>query len=223
MSDSETGFSGAGTARVAVLPRTNAGDKIHLLQITLKWLAAAVLFFELPVPVYWLVLHSLIHFWRERKRVAYMTGVLTAWGSGGIFIWMYRRELFSEQMGPAWAVILGSGLVLLEGWILHVVHRDLGTMRLVGQTELTGGGEIAATGIYLRVRHPRYAGMMAAVAGACLVAGTRFLWMVAVVWWLLAIFTILLEERELRIRFGPAYLSYSRRVPRFFPLLFGPR
>jgi protein-S-isoprenylcysteine O-methyltransferase Ste14 len=197
--------------------------RVNLLTIVFRWLAAAVLLFELPIPIYWLVLHSLVNFWRHRKRAAYLTAVLAAWGSGSILISMYHRELFSKQLAPAWAIILGLTLIILEGWILHLVHRDLGTMRLVGQKELTGGGEMAATGIYRRVRHPRYSGMMAAVAGACLIAGTRFLWLAAVVWWFLALFSILLEERELRSRFGAAYEAYSRRVPRFLPLHFGPR
>jgi protein-S-isoprenylcysteine O-methyltransferase Ste14 len=182
-----------------------------------------VLLFELPIPIYWMVLHSLVNFWRHRKRAAYLTAVLAAWGSGSIFIGVFHRELFSEQLAPAWAIFPGLTLIFLEGWVFHLVHRDLGTMRLVGQTELTGGGELAATGIYRRVRHPRYAGMMAAVAGACLLAGTRLLWLVAVVWWFLAMFSILLEERELRSRFGAGYGAYSRRVPRFLPLIFGPR
>jgi protein-S-isoprenylcysteine O-methyltransferase Ste14 len=191
--------------------------------IFFRWLAAGILLFELPIPLYWLVLHPLANFWRHHKRAAYTTAVLVAWGSGGVFLAAFHRVLFAQQLPPAWAIVAGLGLIGLEGWIFDRVHRDLGTTRLVGQTELSGGGEMAATGIYARVRHPRYAGMMAAVAGACLLAGTRTMWLVAAAWWPIALLSILLEERELRARFGSAYENYCRRVPRFLPLRFGPR
>jgi protein-S-isoprenylcysteine O-methyltransferase Ste14 len=102
-------------------------------------------------------------------------------------------------------------------------HRDLGTSRLVGEAELRGSRELARTGIYARMRHPRYLGMIAAILGACLLAATPVLWLAAAGWLLLAMLAILLEEREMRRRFGEAFEEYSRRVPRFLPLRFGPR
>ncbi len=98
------------------------------------------------------------------------------------------------------------------------VQRDLGGARLVGKTELSGGGEVARSGIYARMRHPRYTGSFLAILGACLLAGTRLLWMVALAWAVLTRIAIALEERELRARFGAAYDEYCRRVPRFVPL-----
>ena len=73
------------------------------------------------------------------------------------------------------------------------------------------------------MRHPRYAGMMLAVLGVCLMAGTLLLWTVAAVWWLLALTAVRLEERELRVRFGAAYAAYCQRVPQFLPFRFWPR
>ena len=65
--------------------------------------------------------------------------------------------------------------------------------------------------------------MMLSVLGACLMAGTLLLWVVAAVWWVLVLAAITLEERELRARFGAAYEAYSRRVPRFLPFCLLPR
>jgi protein-S-isoprenylcysteine O-methyltransferase Ste14 len=90
-------------------------------------------------------------------------------------------------------------------------------MRLVGQAELTGAGEIFTGGLYRHVRHPRYAGMFCAVVGAALIAGTPCLWAILAAWWVLALIAIRLEERELATRFGPAYVEYRRRVPAFLP------
>ncbi len=189
----------------------------------LRWLAALVLFFELPVPIFWLVLHVPIGFWRKHVRAAYLTAVLAAWGGLGVALIMLRGSLFSREARPVWAILLGLALIACDGWLFHLAHRDMGTSRIVGKVELSGGGEMVSAGIYSRLRHPRYAGMIAAVAGACLLAATPRMWLVAAVWWLLAMFSVAMEESELRARFGPAYAEYSRRVPRILPLRFWPR
>lgn len=182
------------------------------------WLAAVVLFLQLPIPLYWFVVHPLVKFWRGRPNAAYIAGVLCSWPPVTAAMVMYRHVLFRRDW-PSWAAIAaGLGLIVLEAWMFWRVNRDLGVARLVGKTELSGGGEVAHGGIYARIRHPRYLGSFLAIMGACLLAGTRQLWMVALGWAVLTLVAILLEERELRVRFGAAYEDYCRRVPRFLPL-----
>ena len=103
------------------------------------------------------------------------------------------------------------------------MKRDLGAARFIGQTELSGGGEITRQGIYARIRHPRYVGSLLAIVGACCLAGTRLMWTVAAVWTVLTLIVISLEERELRTRFGAEYEDYCRQVPRFLPASTKPR
>jgi protein-S-isoprenylcysteine O-methyltransferase Ste14 len=109
-------------------------------------------------------------------------------------------------------------LLMLEAWIFWRVNRDLGGAKLVGKTELSGGGDVVDQGIYAHLRHPRYLGSLIAILGACFLAGTRLMWTVAAVWCLLTLLAIGMEERELRTRCGAAYEEYCRRVPRFLPL-----
>ena len=97
------------------------------------------------------------------------------------------------------------------------MERELGGRRLVGHAELTGTGEMFSGGLYAYVRHPRYAGMFSAVAGAGLLAGTPSLWIVLAIWCPFALLVIRLEERELASRFGSAYHAYRKRVPAFLP------
>jgi protein-S-isoprenylcysteine O-methyltransferase Ste14 len=182
------------------------------------WLAAAVLFLQLPIPLYWFVVHPLVKFWRRHPKAAYITGVLCSWPPVTVALVMYHRELFRRDWPPAGAIAAGLALIIFEGWIFWRVHRDLGTSRLVGRTELSGSGEIAYRGIYARIRHPRYTGSFLAILGACFLAGTRVMWMVAGAWLLLALVAIAFEECELRARFGATYEEYCRRVPRFLPL-----
>jgi len=185
------------------------------------WLAAIVLFLQLPIPLYWFVVHPLVKFWRGHPNAAYITGVLCSWPPVTAAMVIYRRALFRPDWPPLAAIAAGLGLIVLEGWIFWRVRRDLGAARLVGKVELAGGGEVARSGIYARIRHPRYAGSFLAIIGACLLAGTRLLWIAALAWAVLTLVAISLEERELRVRFGAAYEEYCRRVPRFLPL--GPK
>lgn len=180
--------------------------------------AGFILFFELPIPIYWLILHPFNAFWRSRVRAAFWFAGLTAWTCGGAVLWIFRHELLSATP-PSWvAIVLGFLLIAIEGYLFVRVERELGSRRLVGHAELTGTGEMFSGGLYAHVRHPRYAGMFSAVLGAALLANTKLLWIVLVLWCPFALTVIRLEEKELASRFGQAYETYRRQVPAFLPL-----
>jgi protein-S-isoprenylcysteine O-methyltransferase Ste14 len=179
--------------------------------------AGFVLFFELPIPIYWLILHPFNSFWRRRVRAAFWFAGLTAWSCGGVVLWHFRHVLLTVTR-PAWlTIVVGCALIAVEGYLFVRVERELGSRRLVGHAELTGTGEMFSGGLYALVRHPRYAGMFSAVVGAALLAGTPSLWIVLVVWLPFALVVIRLEEKELAARFGPDYEAYRKRVPAFLP------
>jgi len=180
-------------------------------------LAGFFLFFELPIPIYWLILHPFNSFWRSRVRVAFWFAGLTAWTIGGVLLWIYRSLLLAPARNSWVMIAAGLALIGVEVYLFIRVERELGSRRLVGHAELTGTGEIFTGGLYAHVRHPRYTGMFCAVVGAALLAGTLHLWAILFLWWILALIVIRLEERELAARFGPAYVEYRKRVPAFLP------
>jgi protein-S-isoprenylcysteine O-methyltransferase Ste14 len=187
------------------------------------WLLAFVLGFEMPVPLYWLVLHPPVEFWRKRGRLAYLVGVLIAWGGGGWLLIHFRKEMFAGDWydaPPLWALGLGLGLIVLDFWLFARSEATLGGRRLVGQAELSGKGELATGGLYEHMRHPRYLGMIAAVLGGCVLVGSPAMWILGGCWLVATLAIIRLEERELRRRFGPAYAAYARRVPMLLPFRF---
>jgi protein-S-isoprenylcysteine O-methyltransferase Ste14 len=181
--------------------------------------AGFFLAFELPIPIYWLILHPFNSFWRSRVRAAFWIAALTAWIGGGTLLWHFRNFLLSGTH-PSWiAIAAGFALIAVEGYLLVRVERELGTRRLIGHAELTGTGEMFSGGLYAHVRHPRYAGMFAAVVGAALLgSATPSLWLVLLLWCPFALLVIRLEERELSARFGPSYDAYRKTVPAFLPL-----
>lgn len=183
-----------------------------------RYIALAVFFLDLPVPIYWLILHPLTNFWRRHVRAAFWIAGLGAWTLGGIFVALDRHRLIALGAPSAPMLAIGLLLILLDVVLLLKADRDLGHSKLVGHAELTGKLELSLRGMYSRVRHPRYTGMIAAVIGACLLAGSRWAWECFLVWFALVMISILLEEREMRRRFGDVYEEYCRRVPRFLPL-----
>ena len=186
-------------------------------------IAAVALAFEMPVPFYWLVLHGRVQFWRKHQRAGYLCGVLFAWGGVDALLFHFRAQLFRDpalaaSAPPAWAIATGLLLIAADAFLLTTVEMELGGRRLIGHAELTGRGEMTERGLYTWVRHPRYLGMILAVLGACLLAATEQLWIAAALWLAIALAAIHLEERELRARFGPAYIAYAQRVPALLPL-----
>jgi len=176
------------------------------------------LFFELPIPLYWVILHPFNSFWRPRVRAAFWFAGLFAWITGGILLWHFRFYLMSSER-PSWfSIIAGFALIFIEIYLFVRVERELGTRRLVGQAELSGTGEFFVGGLYAYVRHPRYTGMFCAVIGSALLSGTDLMWIAIALWFPFALIVIGLEERELMARFGPCYEAYRKRVPAFIPL-----
>jgi protein-S-isoprenylcysteine O-methyltransferase Ste14 len=187
------------------------------MRLLLHSIAGFVLFFELPIPIYWVILHPFNSFWRKRIRSAFWFAALTAWTSGGLFLWHFRRYLFHTSPPSVFAAIAGLTLIGVEGYLFVRVERELGSRRLIGQAELSGTGEMFSGGLYAHVRHPRYVGMFVAVIGAALLGGTSLLWLLLLFWWPFALIVISLEEKELAARFGSSYETYRKRVPAFLP------
>jgi protein-S-isoprenylcysteine O-methyltransferase Ste14 len=179
--------------------------------------AGFFLFFELPIPIYWLFIHPFNSFWRTRVRPAFWFAGLFAWISGGVLLWHFREVLMASERPPWIAIVAGFVLIFVEMYLFARVERELGSRRLVGHAELTGTGEFFSGGLYAYVRHPRYAGMFSAVIGSALLCGTPLLWNILVIWFPFALLVIRLEERELIARFGTSYESYRNRVPAFLP------
>lgn len=73
--------------------------------------------------------------------------------------------------------------------------------------------------IYGRIRHPRYVEFMVGGTGWALILNYLGVYLLMAITVLMLFVIVLLEERELRDRFGEAYVEYCARVPRFIPRL----
>lgn len=77
---------------------------------------------------------------------------------------------------------------------------------------------LVLAGPYLRMRNPLLAGVVLALGGLGLAAGSVHLGLVTVAVAAAAhLWVVRVEEPRLRARFGAAYAEYLRRVPRWVP------
>jgi len=186
------------------------------LEKALRIIAIGVLAFEMPVPIYWLILHTRVFFWRRHIRAAFPVAVLVAWGIVDFLLYHFRFELFRRELSFA-PTLAGVVLMGFDVFTFSKSEAVLGGHRIVGHSELAGSRQLIARGLYARVRHPRYLGMIVGVFGACLVIAFPALWAASILWVLLALSAIHAEERELRTRLGVAYAAYADQVPALLP------
>jgi len=184
-------------------------------------LAVLVLMVQLPVPVFWLVIHPAVNFWRRRPRAWYYRAALAVWllSWAGLLIpyhwWFEKRFAWHPAL-----VVAALGLIAADIWLIRQAARRAGWRVLVGLPELQPGdsvGSVVSGGIYDHVRHPRYLGMMLSWWAVVLLSGATRLLVLVLIFMGLVFLVVELEERELLARLGPAYADYRRRVPRLIP------
>jgi len=174
-----------------------------------------------PALLIWFVIHPFARSWRKLGPV--WTYVLLIPPIAGCMAGLYavRSRLLAIDYGTSVPLIVLAVLCLAgAGSISRKRRRHLNFKILAGIPELSSGGpsgKLLTEGIYARIRHPRYAEVILWTLGYAFFANYLAPY-VAVILSLPVIYLIvLLEERELRIRFGREHEEYCRRVPRFFP------
>jgi protein-S-isoprenylcysteine O-methyltransferase Ste14 len=174
-----------------------------------------------PTLLPWLLIHPFINFWRRLGPALTHGLVGSVMGLGGVGLFQARKSLLAAEFGTNYFLIaLGVLAEVAAIWLWVLLHRHLALSTLLGLPELapkkypTG---LITSGIYGRMRHPRYVQLVLAIWGYALIANYLAAYATAALW-LPGIFIVArLEEKELRDRYGAAYEEYCRRVPRFVP------
>lgn len=118
---------------------------------------------------------------------------------------------FAYLAFPLWTI--GGIILLWSFW--NFVAQGRGTPAPVDPPK-----ELVATGFYRYVRNPMYAGVLAMVFGHFLWFGYWNLLVYAILVFLLFhAFVTYYEEPTLKRKFGAAYESYRKNVPRWMPRL----
>lgn len=125
--------------------------------------------------------------------------------------------VFSDYQTRLEALLPGIVLYLIGLWLFHRSHVDLGTNW--SQTlELKDDHFLVTEGVYRRVRHPMYLGMLIFALGQALVA-CNFIAGPSFAVGTLALITMRVKhgERMMTEQFGEAYIDYCARTHRLLP------
>ena len=172
------------------------------------------------IPFFWLLIHPLIRFWRRFGNKALWVAA-PVWLGFTTAFFLLRHLLFADRIprdGFTWAA--GVSLLLLSAWLERQTRGALGVRRLIGITEINPGyrlNSMVSSGIYSRMRHPRYMAYMLTVLSVAFLSGSAPIFLLAILNILLYQIVAPLEERELLDHYGAQYASYRREVPRFVP------
>jgi protein-S-isoprenylcysteine O-methyltransferase Ste14 len=186
-----------------------------------RYLVAVLMLLSVPPAIgLWYLIHPFAGFWRRfGARGTYLIllvpVLLLCWAT-----WLARHTLLAADLGTSpillpvvfIAAVCGAGVARQR-------RRQLNQRTLMGTPELSASarGTLLTDGIYGKTRNPRYIEfllfLLAYVAFANHV-GTWLLWLAS---FPALHLVVLLEEKELRERFGAEYDDYCRRVPRYLP------
>jgi protein-S-isoprenylcysteine O-methyltransferase Ste14 len=195
-----------------------AAGFLHLID----YIALFYLVLLLWIPFFWLVFHTAVGFWRRLGNRAFCA-VLPVWLIFAAGIILARHELFArrlERNALTWAT--GGVLFFVASWLERQTRQAFGWRRLVGLTELHPQHRLCGvirTGVYARVRHPRYVLYMLMILSMAFLTGALAIFLLAFLNILVYQILAPLEERKLLDQYGPQYEDYQRSVPRFVPHL----
>lgn len=116
-------------------------------------------------------------------------------------------------------VHLGYLVATLGVIVLLRSIREISIKKFLIESE-TQANDLIIKGIYSRIRHPLYLGLVLIFGGYFMVSGTWGAGVHLACLILYLPFGIQFEEKNLLEFFGDAYREYQRKVPAFFPRLF---
>ena len=179
-------------------------------------------FFALTITV-WPVAHPFIN---SLRRVGLVRAYVIVWTPAALaiatIVWL-RDAILAIDFGTNYFLMALSVIPIALSITILVSHLKYLTLPIrFGVPEFTGDPKsvLLTEGIYARIRHPRYVEVILWSIGYALF--TNYLAVYLALFLLLPFIhtIVLLEEKELKARFGRVYEEYCRRVPRYVPKVF---
>ncbi len=174
-----------------------------------------------PFMLMWYVVHPFAGFWRRMGPVRTYASLIILILAIMRTLYSLREPMMRAHYGVNWLlVILAVQLFAISMVMGFVRMRHLKPSVMLGLPEIRGEeypGKLLTEGIYGKIRHPRYVEVWLGLLAIALFTNYMAVYILVAVFVPLTYGVVLLEERELRERFGEEYESYCAKVPRFFP------
>lgn len=190
-----------------------------IIDHTRLWLAYIMLFSLPLVIIFWVVVHSTHHLWKGQSRLIVYGVAGLAMIIGALALYSSRALFLAQKWPFSWLwFLLGLAIYLSSYRLWKPVKQHLDFKTFSGQREVGGeASSLITSGPFSVIRHPRYLMVTIGVVGWCLMAHYPMIYGVGLASIAGLYAVIMLEERDLIARYGPAYRDYKTRVPRLFP------
>jgi protein-S-isoprenylcysteine O-methyltransferase Ste14 len=132
---------------------------------------------------------------------------------------MLESHLWAFALDRLGFVPLEVGVYLVMVLSSGLIAAGIGLVGVGWATVHRGRGGLVTRGIYGRLRHPQYLGLILIVLAFNVQWPTLPTLLMAPVLVAMYVRQARREDRELAARFGPAFAEYAARVPAFFPRL----
>jgi protein-S-isoprenylcysteine O-methyltransferase Ste14 len=189
---------------------------------TARYIVALLVMVTFPGAIlFWFSVHPFVGFWRKLGPAASYTILVGMMVAVGVAMFVTRERVLAVEYGTN-SILVAVGLLLygVAAAISVQCRKHLKFSVLTGLPEIAPdrkAGKLLTGGVYGIVRHPRYVSVFFGLIAVALFTNYLAAYVVLGVLTPVTYIMTLLEERELRDRFGQEYVDYSRRVPRFIP------
>jgi len=152
--------------------------------------------------------------WRQLRAVVLLPVTVTL-VVPALILGRTGADLSAWPLVAAGVALIGSGLALVSWTIALFARIGEGTLAPWDPT-----ARLVVAGPYRHVRNPMISGVLAILLGEAALFGSRpvLIWF-GIVFALNAVYFPLVEEPDLRQRFGEDYEHYRAHVPRWLPRL----
>ncbi len=173
-----------------------------------------------PAVGIWYFIHPLAKMWRRVGAGITYAVLLCPMVYLGAALARHRASLLGQDLGGrAPLFVLAAVAAFAGGWVARRRRKLLNESILMGVPELSraGAGRLLTEGIYAHTRNPRYLEILLFLLAYTAFANYVGTWVLFLLMFPALHLVVLLEERELRDRFGAEYEDYCRHVPRYVP------
>jgi protein-S-isoprenylcysteine O-methyltransferase Ste14 len=185
------------------------------------WLALLTVVIVPPFMLIWYVVHPLTWFWRRMGPVGTYASLIFLILPVMWFLYSMRESLLTVHYAFNWLLVILAVQIFAISMVMGFVRmRYLKPSIMLGLPEIRvegSKGRLLTEGIYAKVRHPRYLEVWLGLLAIALFTNYLVVYILVAVFVPLIYGVVLLEEKELRERFGEEYEKYCEDVPRFFP------